>query len=159
MSQLQCFLTTIALLGVQFTWTVELSYGTPFLVSLGLSKESTALVWLAGPLSGLLVQPLVGYWSDRSRISYGKRRPFILGGTLVVVLSIIMISYCQSLGQSLASLMKLESSKSMQIAFAVIGFYILDFSINTVQASCRILIVDVIPYEQQSLANAVLYID
>ena len=159
--ELQCFLSTLALLGVQFTWTVELSYGTPFLVSLGLSKESTALVWLAGPIAGLVVQPLVGYWSDRSSTSIGRRRPFILGGTAVVIFSIFLISFCETMGAALANVTHLESSKNIQIAFAVIGFCkcisldILDFSINTVQASCRILIVDVIPYEHQSTVNAV----
>lgn len=38
------------------------SFGTPYLLSLGLSKQSTSLVWLAGPLSGLLVQPIIGEW-------------------------------------------------------------------------------------------------
>ena len=45
-------------------WTdacaLNISFGTPYLLSLGLSKQSTSLVWLAGPLSGLLVQPTIG---------------------------------------------------------------------------------------------------
>ncbi|KAG9072044.1 hypothetical protein KI688_006266 [Linnemannia hyalina] len=45
-------LLTTALMGLQFTWSVEMAYGTPFLLQLGLSKSLMSLVWLAGPLSG-----------------------------------------------------------------------------------------------------------
>ncbi|KAJ2579062.1 hypothetical protein GGH95_003302, partial [Coemansia sp. RSA 1836] len=42
---------TVLLAGIQFVWTVELGYGTPYLLSLGLSKPLMTLVWMAGPLS------------------------------------------------------------------------------------------------------------
>ena len=45
-------------------------YGTPFLLKLGLSEQLTSLVWLAGPISGLVAQPLIGTWARGSR--YGK---------------------------------------------------------------------------------------
>lgn len=69
----QKLIQSIALKG-----TVELAYGTPYLLSLGLPKALTALVWIAGPLSGILIQPLVGVYSDRFVCSYGRRRPFML---------------------------------------------------------------------------------
>jgi solute carrier family 45 protein 1/2/4 len=144
--------STIALLGVQFTWTVELAYGTPYLVSLGLSAELTTLVWLAGPISGLLVQPMIGYWSDNCNLRLGKRRPFILIGTLLVNFSILLIAYAKWIGQVLNFSNGTENN--IPIVAAVMGFYLLDFSINTVQASCRNLIVDVISCEHQNLANA-----
>jgi len=69
-------IVTFGLFGVQIFWSVELSYGmlssqiietrvniflaSPYLLSLGLSKSSMAIVFLAGPLSGLIVQPLIG---------------------------------------------------------------------------------------------------
>ncbi|KAF9329626.1 hypothetical protein BG006_007314 [Podila minutissima] len=46
-------------MGLQFTWSVEMAYGTPFLLQLGLSKSLMSLVWLAGPLSGLIMQPVL----------------------------------------------------------------------------------------------------
>jgi solute carrier family 45 protein 1/2/4 len=57
---------TISLGGLQIAWSVELSNGSPYLLSLGLSKSLMALVWIAGPLSGTLVQPYVGVRSDLS---------------------------------------------------------------------------------------------
>ncbi|CAB4423643.1 unnamed protein product [Rhizophagus irregularis] len=71
---------TACMAGLQFTWTVELAYGSPYLRSLGLTTELIALVWLAGPLSGLLIQPLVGAISDKSTYKLGRRRPFIIVG-------------------------------------------------------------------------------
>ncbi|KAH9267170.1 hypothetical protein BASA83_010084 [Batrachochytrium salamandrivorans] len=116
---------TICLAGVQFTWTVELAYGTPYLLSLGLAKSLTALVWIAGPLSGLLIQPIVGVYSDRSTFRFGRRRPFILVTTR---------------GSESD-----EQIRNATILVAVVAFYFLDFSINAVQASCRALIVDISP--------------
>ncbi|KAF9160615.1 hypothetical protein DFQ26_005357 [Actinomortierella ambigua] len=52
-------LLTTSLMGLQFTWAVEMAYGTPFLLQLGLSKSLMSLVWLAGPLSGLVMQPVL----------------------------------------------------------------------------------------------------
>ncbi|KAJ3192642.1 Nuclear transport factor 2 [Irineochytrium annulatum] len=52
MSLLGLLILTATLGGIQFAWTVEFAYGTPYLLSLGLTKPLLALVWLAGPLSG-----------------------------------------------------------------------------------------------------------
>lgn len=90
-------LLTLSLAGIQFAWTVEFAFGTPFLLSLGLPKSLAALVWIAGPLSGLLVQPLVGVWSDTSRSKWGKRRPFMLAAGVLVVVSIALIAYCEDI--------------------------------------------------------------
>ena len=60
---------TSVLLAVQFVWTVEIAYGTPYLLHHGLTKSETALVWLAGPLSGIIVQPAIGVYSDSIKSS------------------------------------------------------------------------------------------
>ncbi|RAL66184.1 hypothetical protein DID88_005856 [Monilinia fructigena] len=59
-------LLTFSLVGLQFTWGIEMTYCTPYLLSLGLTKSKTSLVWIAGPLSGLIMAPLVGAMADRS---------------------------------------------------------------------------------------------
>ncbi|GJJ69480.1 solute carrier family 45, member 1/2/4 [Entomortierella parvispora] len=159
---------TICMLGVQFTWTVELGYGTPYLLSLGIPKTLTPLVWLAGPLSGLIIQPIVGVFSDSLDWRLGRRRPFILIGAALTILSMYMVAYAKELallmvGQShqdltLGSSDEEETTsaavKGWTIGFAVVGFYCLDFSINAVQASCRSLIMDIPPTDQQEVCNA-----
>ncbi|KAL1701647.1 hypothetical protein EV121DRAFT_262904 [Schizophyllum commune] len=51
---------------------IEARYGTPFLLGLGLSEQLTALVWLAGPISGLVAQPIIGAWIGHA--SHGWKR-------------------------------------------------------------------------------------
>ncbi|KAJ3088840.1 hypothetical protein HK102_007812 [Quaeritorhiza haematococci] len=138
--------------------TVELAYGTPYLLELGLREELTALVWLAGPLSGLLIQPIVGVYSDICSLKWGRRRPFIVVGSVLVTISIVMIAYSREIAAIVLSIFgdkaNTEAHSSLTIAVAVSAFYILDFSINAVQACCRALIVDVAPIWQQEEANA-----
>ncbi|KAF9977624.1 hypothetical protein BGZ73_005478 [Actinomortierella ambigua] len=92
---------TICMLGVQFTWTVELGYGTPYLLSLGMPKALTPLVWLAGPLSGLIIQPLVGVFSDSLDWRMGRRRPFIIGGAILTVLSMLLVAYAHEIAEKI----------------------------------------------------------
>lgn len=151
LTTIQLFLLTVCLAGVQFAWTVELAYGTPFLVSLGLSSSLTALVWIAGPLSGLLIQPIVGAYSDQLKWKYGRRKPFIAVGGILLIFSIILIGYNREISSLFFS--SSDSNNNVQIGIAIFAFYLLDFSVNAVTCSCRSLIVDVTPLNQQQLAN------
>ncbi|KAF0498164.1 sugar transporter [Gigaspora margarita] len=135
-------------------------YGTPYLVSLGLSPELIALVWFAGPLSGFIIQPLVGAFSDKCTSRMGRRRPFMIIGGLLVCLSMVSIAYSKEWAATLCgkkrsnSPLDDEEIKKMAIMIAVVGFYILDFSLNAVQASIRALVLDIPPVYQQEAANA-----
>ncbi|RKP00360.1 hypothetical protein CXG81DRAFT_4615, partial [Caulochytrium protostelioides] len=142
-------LLTISLAGMQFTWTVELSYGTPYLLSLGLPAWGMALVWLAGPLSGLFIQPLVGVLSDHSTHWLGRRRPFMIGAGLGGMGVAGDLTHMADGADGADALLR-----RVTIAVAVLSFYCLDFSVNAVQASCRALIVDITPAHQQGLASA-----
>ncbi|KAI9298832.1 hypothetical protein K502DRAFT_345719 [Neoconidiobolus thromboides FSU 785] len=153
LSFLKLITLTIALAGMQFTWTIELAYGTLYLVSLGMPKPILSIVWLAGPLSGLLVQPVIGCISDKSTSKFGRRRPFIITGYLIVVVSMVLIAYTEDI-VSFFYKSKSDNYNTNVLLLASLGFYLLDFSINAVQACLRALIVDVSPLEQQEIANA-----
>ena len=56
-----------------------------------------SLVWTAGPLSGLVVQPLIGMLSDKSRSKYGRRRPFMLAGTAAVVVCYLVLGWAKEI--------------------------------------------------------------
>lgn len=139
-------------------WSVELSHGSPYLLSLGMSKALLAFVWIAGPLSGVLVQPYVGIRSDNCRISWGKRKPFMIVGGAATILSLLLLAWIQEIVGGFLGLFGLarDSSgvKGATIFFATISMYILDFSVNTVQAGIRAFIVDNAPAHQQESANA-----
>ncbi|KAI8808211.1 hypothetical protein BJ742DRAFT_772207 [Cladochytrium replicatum] len=158
LSIVKLMLVSLALVGVQFTWSVELAFGTPYLLELGLSKSLTALVWLAGPLSGLLVQPIVGVYSDLCTSRLGRRRPFIIGGGVIVIVSVFCIAFSREISMFFFGIRNSDEITvpvaNLTILIAVTGFYLLDFSINCVQAMCRALIVDVCPLDQQDAGNA-----
>ncbi|KIX01984.1 uncharacterized protein Z518_07923 [Rhinocladiella mackenziei CBS 650.93] len=151
-------LLTISIGGLQIVWSVELSNGSPYLLSLGMSKALLAFVWLAGPLTGVLVQPYIGIRSDRCRVSWGKRKPFMIAGTLGTVASSMILAYARDIIRVMARL-KVDAHydggyKTATIILATIMMWCLDFSINTVQAAIRAFIVDNAPFHQQESANA-----
>jgi solute carrier family 45, member 1/2/4 len=148
-------LLTISIGGLQIAWSVELSNGSPYLLSLGLSKSLMALVWIAGPLSGTLVQPYVGMLSDNCRIPWGKRKPFMIGGAAATVVSLLMLAWTKEIVGGILGLfgadVESQGVKVSIIVVAVIWVYILDFAINTVQAAIRAFIVDCAPTHQQGM--------
>lgn len=156
-------LLTLVLSGVQVAWCLEFGYGTPYLLSIGLSKSVTSLVWLAAPVSGLVVQPLVGVLSDLSN-SPCRRRQFILGSTLVVALCTLVLAFSSVLASGLTDVLhagladwdpvRLQARDDLNRLLAVVAFISLDISINGVQASARALILDVTPSELHSQVNA-----
>lgn len=151
-------LLTISIGGLQIAWSVELSNGSPYLLSLGLSKSLMALVWIAGPLTGTLVQPYVGMLSDSCRMPWGKRKPFMVGGAAATIVSLLFLAWAKEIVGGILHLFGAEpGSSGVQvtiIVMAVIGIYVLDFAINTVQAAIRAFIVDCAPAHQQEAANA-----
>lgn len=134
-STLYLILLTLSIGGLQILWSVELSNGSPYLLSLGMSKALVAFVWLAGPMTGVLVQPYVGMLSDRCRISWGKRKPFMIAGTLGVVASSLLLAYARQIVQVIG---RYDSDavyegiwKNGTIVMATVLMWCLDFSINT----------------------------
>ena len=141
---------------LQVVWSVILSNGSPFLVTLGLSKSLTALVWVAAPLCGVVVQPLVGTWSDRTQSRMGRRRPFILGGAVGVVISMLCLAWIEELvyGISRAPDYRTSGTQHLVISIAIFLIYILNISIQPLQAGLRTLIVENCPTHQQAQASA-----
>ncbi|RMD44884.1 hypothetical protein DV735_g355, partial [Chaetothyriales sp. CBS 134920] len=151
-------LLTLSIGGLQIVWSVELSNGSPYLLSLGMSKALVACVWVAGPATGAVVQPYIGLLSDRCKVSWGKRKPFMLGGMVGTVISSFLLAYAKELMSVFGGLgedAKYEGTwKTMTIIWATVLMWLLDFSINTVQAAIRAFICDGAPACDQERANA-----
>jgi hypothetical protein len=100
-----------------------------------------ALVWIAGPLSGVLVQPYVGLKSDNCRLRWGKRRPFIVGGAAATIISLMVLSWAKELMGGFLGLFggdpESDGVKTCIMLFAVLFVYVLDFAINV--SKCLIL--------------------
>ncbi|KAF3175248.1 hypothetical protein TWF225_000951 [Orbilia oligospora] len=146
-------LLTVCLAGVQFTWGIEMAYCTPYLLSLGVSKSKTSLVWIAGPLSGLITQPIVGAMADRSRLKWGRRRPFMIAGTAMVFFSLLVLGWTSEI-VGLFVKNDEDRHKNTTVVVAVLSIYVLDFAVNAVQASCRAIIVDTLSIRRQQQGSA-----
>ncbi|CAI7785164.1 unnamed protein product [Closterium sp. NIES-54] len=128
----------------------------PVLQTLGIPHVWASFVWLCGPISGLLVQPLVGVWSDSCRSPWGRRRPFIFSGALLVMAAVLIIGFSADLGYLLGDELHPQGgTRPMACALFVFGFWCLDLSNNTIQAPARALVADLTaPSSQLDAANA-----
>lgn len=140
-------LLTTSIGGLQIVWSVELSNGSPYLLSLGMSKALLAGVWLAGPLTGALVQPYIGILSDRCRVSWGKRKPFMIAGALGVVVTSMILAYSRDIVRLIGGL-DIDAPytggyMTATIVLATVMMWCLDFAINTGQFPRR-------PYTDQA---------
>ncbi|KAJ5958854.1 Major facilitator superfamily domain general substrate transporter [Penicillium vulpinum] len=157
-SALYMFLLTVSIGGLQIVWSVELGNGSPYLLSLGMSKSLLAVVWIASPLTGALVQPYIGIRSDNCRHAWGKRKPFMVVGGAATIVSLLALAWVKELVGGFLSIFGVEptsaGAKITIIIMATIFMYCLDVAINTVQAAIRAFIVDNCPTHQQELSNA-----
>ncbi|KAF8128960.1 major facilitator superfamily domain-containing protein [Boletus edulis] len=144
---------TVGLFGVQMVWSVEMSYASPYLLSLGLQKSLMAIVFLAGPLSGLIVQPLIGILADHSKSRFGRRRPFILVCTALCSMATILLGFTRQFA-TIFTAPDSPLNDTLTIWFAILSIYCIDFSINAVQALDRALLVDTLPTSKQPAGNA-----
>jgi solute carrier family 45 protein 1/2/4 len=101
---------------------------TPYLLSLGLSKGQTSLVWVAGPLSGLIVQPIIGVVADQSTSKWGRRRPIIVIGSIIVALALLVLGFTKEIVASVG--FNPETARILTIMLAVLSLYVVDFAIN-----------------------------
>ena len=154
---------SLSLLGSQVVWSLELAYGTPYLLSLGLSKSATGYVWLAGPLSGLIMQPVLGSLSDSS-MSHFRRRKYIIGSSAVVALSTCLIAFSEPLSLLVLDAIGIglgdwdparrKHARYVMQVLSILGFWIFDFGVNGLQVTSRALILDHVGVAEQNEANA-----
>ena len=121
-----------------------------FLQRLGLYKSVVALIMMAGPLSGLVVQPTVGVLSDQCTSTWGRRRPFILLGLAACATSLLSLAFASSISR------QDQSTQFQPIAalLGIMGIIGIDLSVNTLSAAHRALTMDVLGPDEQDTANA-----
>lgn len=123
--------------GIQFGWSLQMGNMSAIYEFLGASPEQIPGLWLAAPMTGLLVQPIVGYLSDRTwHPKLGRRRPFFLIGAIL----------------SSALLFVMPNASSVWIAAGVL--WILDSSINVTMEPFRAFVADNLNEKQRSFGFA-----
>jgi len=123
-------------LGIQFGWGLQMANMSAIYQYLGAREDEIAILWLAAPLTGLLVQPVIGYFSDRTWNRLGRRRPYFLSGAV------------------LASLALLLMPKSSAIWMAAGLLWILDASVNVSMEPFRAFVGDMLPPAQRKVGFA-----
>ncbi|MFM7758454.1 MAG: MFS transporter, partial [Crocinitomicaceae bacterium] len=98
-------------MGIQFGWGLQMANMSSIYENLGAKPEEIPALWLAAPLTGLLVQPVIGYLSDRTwHPKLGRRRPYFLVGAILSSICLILMPNSSSLWMAAGLLWILDSS-------------------------------------------------
>ena len=140
--------------GLQFAWQMRIILSGPVTEELGASPFIFGLIWLAGPFTGMVVQPLIGALSDKTRTPLGRRRPYLLGGALLSALALWAFPNSAIITEKLSQFLHINFAPWAALLFAAIMIWILDACVNIAQGPYRALVPDVVPQEQHSIANS-----
>ena len=159
-NQLKKFNTTqflyfcLGFFGLQFAWQMRIILSGPVTEGLGASPFIYGLIWLAGPFTGMVVQPIVGRLSDKTVSPFGRRRPYLLGGAILASLALWLFPNSAGIANFLHNLTGLNLPSWSALLVAAIMIWIIDACVNVAQGPYRALIPDVVPQEQHSIANS-----
>ena len=120
-------------LGIQFGWGLQMANMSAIYQYLGASESAIPLLWLAAPVTGLIVQPIIGYYSDHTWTRLGRRRPYFLCGALLAS----------------AALVAMPNSSSLWMAAGLL--WVLDASVNISMEPFRAFVGDLLPPAQRQL--------
>jgi maltose/moltooligosaccharide transporter len=120
-------------LGIQFGFALQGGFMSRIFQTLGAAKDDIPMLWIAAPLTGLLVQPIIGYLSDRTwSVKWGRRKPYFLIGAVLSSLALFFVPHSPTLWMAAGFL------------------WILDASINISMEPFRALVADKLPESQRS---------
>ncbi|HCY75997.1 MAG TPA: MFS transporter [Ignavibacteriales bacterium] len=120
-------------LGIQFGFALQNANVSRIFETLGASIDSIPILWIAAPVTGLIIQPIIGHWSDKTWNKLGRRRPFFLVGALLASTAIIIM----------------PNSPTLWIAAGML--WIMDASINISMEPFRAFVGDMLPSEQRTV--------
>ena len=97
-------------LGIQFGWALQMANMSAIYEYLGADAHQLPILWLAAPLTGLVVQPIIGYLSDHTWNRLGRRRPYFLAGALLASFALIAMPNSSSLWMAAGLLWVMDAS-------------------------------------------------
>jgi maltose/moltooligosaccharide transporter len=123
---------SIGFMGIQFGWGLQMANMSAIYEYLGAQPDKIPILWLAAPLTGLLVQPFIGHLSDYTWCRLGRRRPYFLVGAVLASCSLFLMPY----------------SGTLLMAAGLL--WILDASVNVSMEPFRAFVADLLPEEQRT---------
>ena len=140
MTFMQILNMSFGFLGIQFGLALQNANVSRILQSFGADVAHLSYFWLAAPLTGMIVQPIIGHYSDRTWCRLGRRRPYFLTGAILASLMLFLMPNSPSLAGFLSPLL---------IGAGIL--MIMDASINVAMEPFRALVADKLPSEQRTL--------
>lgn len=119
-------------LGIQFGFALQNANVSRIFETLGANVDEIPILWIAAPVTGLIVQPIIGYYSDRTWTRLGRRRPFFLAGAILASLALIIM----------------PNSPVLWVAAGML--WIMDASINVSMEPFRAFVGDMLPSSQRT---------
>ena len=113
LSLLRIIEMNIGFFGLQFSFGLQQANMGPIYGFLGAEEATMPLLWLAGPMTGLLVQPIVGAMSDRTSSRYGQRTPYFLIGAIICSISLFLMPYSSTLWMAASLLWILDAGNNI----------------------------------------------
>ena len=101
---------SLGFLGIQFGFALQNANVSRIFQTLGAEIDSLAILWVAAPLTGLIVQPIVGYFSDNTWGRLGRRRPYFLVGAILASIALLFMPNAGSLWVAVGMLWILDTS-------------------------------------------------
>jgi maltose/moltooligosaccharide transporter len=131
-------------LGIQFGFALQNGNASRILTTFGADVEHLSWFWLAAPLTGMIVQPIIGYYSDRTWTSLGRRRPYFLAGSILAATALMFMPNAQILAGLLPPL---------YVGAGIL--MIMDASFNVAMEPFRALVADLLPTDQRTLGFSI----
>ena len=144
-SFLKLFNISFGFFGVQIAYALQSANISRIFSTLGADPHNLSYFWILPPLMGIVVQPFVGAWSDRTWTRFGRRIPYLFIGALVAVLVMCMLPNAGSFGMAASTAM----------VFGLISLMFLDTSINMAMQPFKMMVGDMVNEQQKGLAYSI----
>ena len=137
--------------GVQIAYALQSANISRIFATLGADPHQLSFFWILPPLMGMIVQPLIGKWSDRTWTRMGRRKPYLIVGAVIAVLVMLFLPNAGSLHFSTRVFLGLN----MAMWFGLFSLIFLDTSINVAMQPFKMMVGDMVGEEQKAQAYSI----
>jgi maltose/moltooligosaccharide transporter len=138
-------------LGVQIAYALQSANISRIFATLGADPHQLSFFWILPPLMGMIVQPLIGKYSDRTWTRMGRRKPYLIVGAVIAVLVMLFLPNAGSLHFSTRVLLGLN----MAMWFGLFSLIFLDTSINVAMQPFKMMVGDMVNEKQKTTAYSI----